>query len=74
MNTSLIQTRNIDNVVSYIIFDYCSLSFILTWPPSFALLTNEWLEDGNLYLRLWKMSHTIYAANGKVSHIYRRMC
>ena len=33
-----------------------------------------WLEDGNLYLRLWKMSHTIYAANGKVSHIRRRMC
>jgi hypothetical protein len=27
------------------------------------------LEDGNLYLRLRKMSHTIYAANGKVSHI-----
>jgi hypothetical protein len=23
------------------------------------------LEDGNLYLRLQKMSHTIYAANGK---------
>jgi hypothetical protein len=33
-----------------------------------------WLEDGNLYLRLRKMSHTIYAANGKVSHIHRRMC
>jgi hypothetical protein len=32
------------------------------------------LEDGNLYLRLRKMSHTIYAANGKVSHIHRRMC
>ena len=32
------------------------------------------LEDGNLYLRLGKMSHTIYAANGKVSHIHRRMC
>jgi hypothetical protein len=30
-----------------------------------------WLEDGNLYLRLRKMSHTIYAANGKVSHIHR---
>jgi len=29
-----------------------------------------WLENGNLYLRLWKMSHTIYAANGKVSHIH----
>jgi hypothetical protein len=29
---------------------------------------------GNLYLRLRKMSHTIYAANGKVSHIHRRMC
>jgi hypothetical protein len=27
-----------------------------------------------LYLRLRKMSHTIYAANGKVSHIHRRMC
>ena len=27
-----------------------------------------------LYLRLWKMSYTIYAANGKVSHIHRRMC
>jgi len=27
------------------------------------------LEDSNLYLRLWK----IYAANGKVSHIHRRM-
>ena len=26
------------------------------------------------YLRLRKMSHTIYAANGKVSHIHRRMC
>ena len=25
-------------------------------------------------LRLRKMSHTIYAANGKVSHIHRRMC
>jgi hypothetical protein len=24
------------------------------------------LEDGNLYLRLRKMSHTIYADNGKV--------
>jgi len=23
---------------------------------------------------LRKMSHTIYAANGKVSHIHRRMC
>ena len=22
-----------------------------------------WLEDDNLYLRLWKMSHTIYTAN-----------
>jgi hypothetical protein len=32
------------------------------------------MEDGNLYLRLRKMSHTIYAANGKVSHIHRRMC
>jgi hypothetical protein len=32
------------------------------------------LEDGNLYLRLRKMSHTIYAANGKVSHIHWRMC
>jgi hypothetical protein len=30
------------------------------------------LEDGNLYLRLRKMSHTIYAANGKVSRIHRR--
>ena len=28
----------------------------------------------NLYLRLRKMSHTIYAANGKVSRIHRRMC
>ncbi len=28
----------------------------------------------NLYLRLRKMSHTIYAANGKISHIHRRMC
>jgi hypothetical protein len=26
-----------------------------------------WLEDGNLYLRLRKMSHIIYAVNGKVS-------
>jgi hypothetical protein len=32
------------------------------------------LEDGSLYLRLRKMSHTIYAANGKVRHIHRRMC
>jgi hypothetical protein len=32
------------------------------------------LEDGNLNLCLRKMSHTIYAANGKVSHIHRRMC
>jgi hypothetical protein len=32
------------------------------------------LEDGNLYLRLRKVSHTIYAANGKVSHIHRHMC
>ena len=31
------------------------------------------LEDGNLYLRWRKMSHAIYAANGKVSHIHRRM-
>jgi hypothetical protein len=29
-----------------------------------------WLEDGNLYLRLRKMSHTIYAANGKVIHLH----
>jgi len=34
----------------------------------------HWLEDGNLYLRLRKMSHTIYAANGEVSHLYRHMC
>ena len=27
-----------------------------------------------LYLLLRKMSHTIYAANGKASHIHRRMC
>jgi hypothetical protein len=33
-----------------------------------------WLEYGNLYLRLRKMSHTIYDANGLVSHIHRRMC
>ena len=33
-----------------------------------------WLEDGNLYLRLRKMSHTIYVANGKVSHIHLHMC
>jgi hypothetical protein len=33
-----------------------------------------WLEDGNLYLHLRKMSHTIYAANRKVSHIHWRMC
>ena len=33
-----------------------------------------WLDDGNVYLRLRKMLHTIYAANGKVSHIHRRMC
>jgi len=33
-----------------------------------------WLEDDNIYLRLRKMSHTIYAANGNVSHIHRRMC
>ena len=33
-----------------------------------------WLEDGNLYLRLRKMSHTIYDANGLVSRIHRRMC
>jgi hypothetical protein len=33
-----------------------------------------WLEDGNLYLHLWKMLHTIYAVNGKVSHIHQRMC
>ena len=33
----------------------------------------DW-KDGNLYLRLRKMSHTLYAANGKVSHIHRRMC
>jgi hypothetical protein len=33
-----------------------------------------WLEDGNLYLRLRKVSHTIYATNGKVTHIHRRMC
>jgi len=43
------------------------------------------LEDGNLYLRLQTMSHTIYAAkfeqmiihqhyDGKVSHMNRRMC
>jgi len=30
--------------------------------------------DLNLYLRLRKMSHTIYATNGKVSYIHRRMC
>jgi hypothetical protein len=33
-----------------------------------------WLEDGNSYLRLRKVSHTIYAANRKVTHIHRRMC
>ena len=33
-----------------------------------------WFEDGNLYLRLRKMSYTIYAANAKVGHIHRRMC
>jgi len=33
-----------------------------------------WLEDCNLYLRLRKMSYIIYAANGKFSHIHRRMC
>ena len=33
----------------------------------------DW-KDGNLYLHLRKMSHTLYAANGKVSHIHRRMC
>ena len=33
----------------------------------------DW-KDGNLYLRLRKMTHTIHAANGKVSHIHRRMC
>jgi hypothetical protein len=33
----------------------------------------DW-KDGNLYLPLRKMSHTLYAANGKVSHIHRRMC
>ena len=27
-----------------------------------------------LYLRLRKVSHTIYTANGKVTHIHRRMC
>ena len=27
-----------------------------------------------IHLRLRKMLHTIYAANGKVSHIHRRMC
>jgi hypothetical protein len=30
-------------------------------------------NSGNLYLRLRKMSHTTYAANGKVSHIQQRM-
>ena len=34
----------------------------------------ETTEDGNLYLRLRKMSHTIYVANGKVIYIHRRMC
>jgi hypothetical protein len=34
----------------------------------------NFMEDGNLYLRLWKMSHTIYAANGIVGHIHWRMC
>ena len=34
----------------------------------------DWKTSGNLYLRLRKMSYTIYAANGKVSHIHRRMC
>jgi hypothetical protein len=33
----------------------------------------DW-KHGNLYLRLQKMSHTIYAANGKLSHIHRHMC
>jgi hypothetical protein len=32
-----------------------------------------WLEDCNLYLRLRKMPHTIYATNGKVGRIHRRM-
>jgi hypothetical protein len=33
---------------------------------------HDLLEDGNLYLHLRKMSHTIYAGNGKVSHIHHR--
>jgi hypothetical protein len=39
-----------------------------------TLVYFDWKIGGNLYLRLRKMSHTIYAANGKVSHIHRRMC
>jgi hypothetical protein len=35
--------------------------------------TVVYLEDSNLYLRFRKMSHTIYAANGKVSDTHRRM-
>jgi hypothetical protein len=47
-----------------------SLSFISI---SYKYGSILWLEDGNLYLCLLKMSHTIYVANGKVSHIHRSM-
>jgi hypothetical protein len=32
-----------------------------------------WLEDGNLYLRLWTMSHTIYAAKFEQTIIHQHV-
>jgi hypothetical protein len=32
-----------------------------------------WLEKGNLYLRLWKMSHTIYAAKLEQTIIHQHV-
>jgi len=54
------------NTVVY--FDWKMVIYIYFWNKYGSIL---WLEDGNLYLRLVKMSHTIYAANGKVIHIHR---
>jgi hypothetical protein len=48
--------------------------FLGSYPRSEKLGHIIFVSWDFLYLRLRKMSHTMYAANGKVSHIHRRMC
>jgi hypothetical protein len=55
--------------IKYVIFhDYFRFWYVYEYKYGSIL----WLEDGNLYLHLRKMSHTIYAANRKVSHIHHQ--